>query len=203
MSVWLPLQTTNMTNDNILNLMRQITGFSDAELELVMKYFEVKNIKKKTILLKAGETAQELYFIVSGCMRLFYEKDGADISAYFFTDMMFAGAYDSFASRQPSRHSIETSEDCQILTISYKGWQQLFIELPKMNALVLKIIEERFISLHKLYTSLILDTPEERFINLQNERPDILQRIPQHQIATFLGVTPVSLSRIRNRLTKK
>ena len=193
----------NMTNDNILNLMRQITGFSDAELELVMKYFEHKNIKKKTILLKAGDTAQELYFIVSGCMRLFYEKDGADISAYFFTDMMFAGAYDSFASRQPSRHSIETSEDCQILTISYKGWQQLFIELPKMSGFVLKIIEDRFISLHKLYTSLILDTPEERFINLQNERPDILQRIPQHQIATFLGVTPVSLSRIRNRLTKK
>jgi len=192
-----------MTNDNILNLMRQITGFSDAELELVMKYFEHKNIKKKTILLKAGDTAQELYFIVSGCMRLFYEKDGADISAYFFTDMMFAGAYDSFASRQPSRHSIETSEDCQILTISYKGWQQLFIELPKMSGFVLKIIEDRFISLHKLYTSLILDTPEERFINLQNERPDILQRIPQHQIATFLGVTPVSLSRIRNRLTKK
>ena len=192
-----------MTNDNILNLMRQITGFSDAELELVMKYFEHKNIKKKTILLKAGDTAQELYFIVSGCMRLFYEKDGADISAYFFTDMMFAGAYDSFASRQPSRHSIETSEDCQILTISYKGWQQLFIELPKMSGFVLKIIEDRFISLHKLYTSLILDTPEERFINLQNERPDILQRIPQHQIATFLGITPVSLSLIRNRLTKK
>jgi CRP-like cAMP-binding protein len=192
-----------MTNDDIQNLMRQITGFSDADLELVMKYFEAKNIKKKTILLKAGDRAQELYFIVSGCMRLFYEKDGSDISAYFFTDLMFAGAYDSFVSRQPSRHSIETSEDCQILTISNKGWQQLFIELPKMNGFVLKLIEERFISLHKLYTSLILDTPEERFINLQNERPDILQRIPQHQIATFLGVTPVSLSRIRNRLSKK
>jgi CRP-like cAMP-binding protein len=192
-----------MTNDNLQNLMRQITGFSDPELALVMKYFEAKNIKKKTILLKAGHTAQELYFIVSGCMRLFYEKDGADISAYFFTDLMFAGAYDSFVSRQPSRHSIETSEDCQILTISHKGWQQLFIELPKMNGFVLKLIEQRFISLHKLYTSLILDTPEERFINLQNERPDILQRIPQHQIATFLGITPVSLSRIRNRLTRK
>src|SRR6187399_1440794 len=193
----------NMTNDNILNLMRQITGFSDAELELVMKYFEHKNIKKKTILLKAGDTAQELYFIVSGCMRLFYEKDGADISAYFFTDHTFAGAYDSFVSRQPSRHAIEAIEDCQILTISYKGWQQLFIELPQMHGFVLKVIEERFISLHKLYTSLILDSPEERFTNLVKERPDILQRIPQHQIATFLGVTPVSLSRIRNRLAKK
>jgi CRP-like cAMP-binding protein len=192
-----------MTSENIQNLIKQMTGFSDAELELVMKYFEAKNIKKKTVLLKSGDTAQELYFIVSGCMRLFYEKDGVDISAYFFTDLMFAGAYDSFASRQPSRHAIEASEDCQILAISYKGWQQLFIELPKMHGFVLKVIEERFISLHKLYTSLILDSPEERFINLLKERPDILQRIPQHQIATFLGITPVSLSRIRNRLAKK
>src|SRR4051812_22138550 len=98
-----------MTNDNIQNLIKQVTGFADNELALLMKYFEVKNIKKKTVILKAGTTAQELYFIVSGCMRLFYEKDGVDISAYFFTDLMFAGAYDSFASRQPSRHSIEAS----------------------------------------------------------------------------------------------
>jgi CRP-like cAMP-binding protein len=192
-----------MTNDYIQKLIKQVTGFADNELELLMKYFEVKNIKKKTVILKAGTTAQELYFIVSGCMRLFYEKDGVDISAYFFTDLMFAGAYDSFASRQPSRHSIEASEDCQVLAVSHKGWQQLFIELPKMHGFVLKVIEERFISLHKLYTSLILDSPEERFINLVQERPDILQRIPQHQIATFLGITPVSLSRIRNRLAKK
>ena len=195
--------TKHMTNDDIQNLIKQMTGFADSELALLMKYFEVKNIKKKTVLLGAGTTAQELYLIVSGCMRLFYEKDGVDISAYFFTDLMFAGAYDSFASQQPSRHSIEASEDCQVLTVSYKGWRQLFTELPKMHGFVLKVIEERFISLHKLYTSLILDSPEERFINLVKERPDILQRIPQHQIATFLGITPVSLSRIRNRLAKK
>jgi CRP-like cAMP-binding protein len=192
-----------MTNDDVQKLVKQMTGFSDAELRLLMKYFEPRDIKKKSALLKAGKTAEEVYFIVSGCMRLFYDKDGADISAYFFTDLMFAGAYDSFASRQPSRHSIETVEDCHVLAISHKGWQQLFIELPKMHAFVLKVIEERFISLHKLYTSLILDTPEERFLNLIKERPDILQRIPQHQIATFLGITPVSLSRIRNRLAKR
>ncbi len=135
-------------------------------------------------------------------MRLFYEKDGEDISAYFFTEGTFAGAYDRFTSRQPSRHSIETLEDCEVLAISYQDSQDLFVESPKMNEFVRKILEERFITLHQLYTSLILDTPEERYRNLLRDRPELLNRIPQHQIATFLGITKVSLSRIKNRVAK-
>jgi CRP-like cAMP-binding protein len=192
-----------MTNDNIINSIKQITGFTDFELGIVLKHFENKTIKKKTNILKAGKIAKEVYFILSGCIRLFYEKDGEDISAYFFTEKMFAGAYDSFISQKPSRHSIETLEECQVLSISNKALEELFIEFPKMNEFVRKVLEERFISLHELFTSQILDSPEERYLNLQRERPDLLNRIPQHQIATFLGITPVSLSRIRNRITKK
>jgi len=180
-----------------------MTGFTDSDLGSVLKHFETKSIKKKTKILEAGTTAKEVYFILNGCIRLFYNKDGEDISAYFFTEKMFAGAYDSFISQKPSRHSIETLEDCQVLAISYKALQELFIEFPKMNEFVRKVLEERFVSLHELFTSQILDSPEERYLNLLKERPDIIQRIPQHQIATFLGITPVSLSRIRNRVTKK
>ena len=180
-----------------------MTGFTDSDLGIVLKHFETKSIKKKTNILEAGTTAKEVYFILNGCIRLFYKKDGEDISAYFFTEKMFAGAYDSFISQKPSRHSIETLEDCQVLAISYKALQELFIEFPKMNEFVRKVLEERFVSLHELFTSQILDSPEERYLKLLKERPDIIQRIPQHQIATFLGITPVSLSRIRNRVTKK
>jgi CRP-like cAMP-binding protein len=192
-----------MTNENIINPIKQMTGFTDIELSIVLKHFETKQIKKKTNLLKSGTTAKEIYFILTGCIRLFYEKDGKDISAYFFTEKMFAGAYDSFISQKPSRHSIEALEDCHVLSISYKTFQKLFIEFPKMNEFVRKVLEERFVSLHELFTSQILDSPEERYLNLQKERPNLLQRIPQHQIATFLGITPVSLSRIRNRVAKK
>jgi len=192
-----------MTNEKIINSIKQMTGFTDSDLGSVLKHFETKSIKKKTKILEAGTTAKEVYFILNGCIRLFYEKDGEDISAYFFTEKMFAGAYDSFISQKPSRHSIETLEDCQVLAISYKALQELFIEFPKMNEFVRKVLEERFVSLHELFTSQILDSPEERYLNLLKERPDIIQRIPQHQIATFLGITPVSLSRIRNRVTKK
>jgi CRP-like cAMP-binding protein len=192
-----------MTNKKIINSINQMTGFTDSDLGSVLKHFETKSIKKKTNILEAGTTAKEVYFILNGCIRLFYKKDGEDISAYFFTEKMFAGAYDSFISQKPSRHSIETLEDCEVLAISYKALQELFIEFPKMNEFVRKVLEERFVSLHELFTSQILDSPEERYLKLLKERPDIIQRIPQHQIATFLGITPVSLSRIRNRVTKR
>ncbi len=192
-----------MTDNDIIHSIRQLTGFTDNELGIVLKHFETKVLKKKTNILKAGKTAKEVYFILNGCMRLFYEKDGEDISAYFFTEQMFAGAYDSFIAQKPSRHSIETLEECHVLAISYRALQELFVGFPKMNEFVRRVLEERFVSLHELFTSQILDSPEERYVNLQKERPDLLNRIPQHQIATFLGITPVSLSRIRKRITKK
>ena len=192
-----------MINNISINSLKEITGFSDNELVIVLKYFENKYLIKKTNLLQAGKIANEVYFIVNGCIRLFCEKDGADLSTYFFTEQMFAGAYDSFISRKPSRHSIETLEDCQVLTLSFQSLQELYIVFPKMNEFVRKSIEERFVILHDLFTDYVLNSPEERYLNLQKERPDLLNRISQHQIASFLGITPVSLSRIRNRVAKK
>jgi len=192
-----------MTNANNINSFKQITGFTDSELEIVLKHFEPKNLKKKTTLLQAGKTANEVYFIISGCIRLFCEKDGEDLSTFFFTEKMFAGAYDSFISRKPSRHSIETLEDCQVLTLSYQALQELYVEFPKMNEFIRKAIEERFVVLHDLFTDYILNSPEERYLSLQKDRPDLINRIPQHQLASFLGITRVSLSSIRKRITKK
>lgn len=188
------------------NTNKQVLIFEDMitnDIEEFTKYFDSRTLKKQTNLLTAGKIAKEVYFVKSGCIRLFYEKNGEDISAYFFTEKMFAGAYDSFISQKPSRHNIETIENCEVLAISYNNFQQLLKSNPKLNELVRKILEERFVALHDLFTSQILDSPEERYIKLQKERPDLINRIPQHQIATYLGVTPVSLSRIRNRISKK
>lgn len=192
-----------MTNEESIQAIRQMTGMTELEVGLLLQSFVSKTIRKKTSLLKAGKTAKEIYFILDGCLRLFYEKDGEDISAYFFTEGMFAGAYDSFITQKPSRHAIESLEECRVLSISYTAFQGLFVTFPKMNEFVRKVLEERFVALHELFTAQILDSPEERYINLQKSRPDLINRIPQHQIATFLGITPVSLSRIRNRLAKK
>lgn len=190
--------------DNILYLeLQQVTRFSNDEMSVFLGRFKEKNIPKKTTILSCGKVAEEIYFIIRGCMRLYYDKDGMDISAFFFTENMFAGSYDSFATKTKSRHFIETIEDCHCLSIDYNGLQSLYLELPKMNEVIRKVLEKRFFELHQLYTSQILDSPGERYLNLLKGHPDLLQRIPQHQVATFLGVTPVSLSRIRNRVSKK
>jgi CRP-like cAMP-binding protein len=186
-----------------INIFRQFTGFSDSDLGIVMPYFETKKFKKKTILLKAGNVSNEVFYIINGCIRLFCEKDGEELSTYFFTENMFAGSYDSFLSRKPSKVAIETLEECEVLTLSYNSLEKLYEEFPKMNEFIRKAIEQRFVLLHDLFISYLLNSPEERYLILLKDRPELLQRIPQHQIASFIGITPVSLSRIRNRIVKK
>lgn len=192
-----------MSNLVVSQILQQITGFSQSELFHFIGKTEYRSIPAKTILLRGNEVAHEVYFILRGCMRLYYEKEGEDVSAYFFTENMFAGAYVSFISQQPSRLFMETIEDCEVISISHVNFKKLFVEFPRMTELMMKILEERFVSIHELFTSHILDSPEERYLNLMKERPDLLNRIPQHHIATFLGITSVSLSRIRSRISKK
>lgn len=164
--------------------------------------FTYAEIPARTQLLRAGQVASEIYLLLEGCLRLYYEKDGKDISGYFFTEGMFSGSYDSFITQTPSVHFIETIEPCKLLRIGYADFQSILAQHPNMNLFVRKILEERFIDLHQHFTSHILESPEERYLWLMQHRPALLERVPQHQLATFLGVTPVSLSRIRNRIMR-
>jgi len=186
-----------------INIFRQFTDFNDSELEIIMPYFEQKKFKKKTTLLNIGKVSNEVFYLINGCIRLFCEKDGEELSTYFFTENMFAGSYDSFLSRKLSKVAIETLEDCEVLVLSHESLESLYQVFPKMNEFIRKAIEQRFVLLHDLFISYLLNSPEERYLRLLKDRPELLQRIPQHQIASFLGITPVSLSRIRNRVLKK
>jgi CRP-like cAMP-binding protein len=185
------------------DLFRQFTDFDDSELNIIMPYFEFKKFRKKTILLDIGKVSNEVFYLIKGCIRLYCEKEGEELSTYFFTENMFTGSYDSFLSRKPSKVAIETLEECEVLVLSYDAQEELYKVFPKMNEFIRKAIEQRFILLHDLFISYLLNSPEERYLTLLNDRPELVQRIPQHLIASFLGVTPVSLSRIRNRITKK
>ena len=192
-----------MNEEEKIKIIQQFTDFNERELNIIAPYFEPKKIRKKTILLVAGQVSSEVFYITNGCLRLFCEKNGEELSTYFFTENMFAGSYDSFISRKPSKVAIETLEDSEILVLTYDSLEKLYKVLPEMNEFIRKAIEQRFVLLHDLFISYLLNSPEERYVTLLKERPELLQRIPQHQIASFLGITPVSLSRIRNRILKK
>lgn len=150
------------------------------------------------------QVSNELYFIAKGCVRFYYiTEDGNDITGFVFIENMFAGALESFFSQIPSNQILESIEECELLVLSYDSLNKLYLEVPAFNTLVRKILEMRMAHAQKVIASLIMHKPEERYTAYKDLHPEIEKRIPQHILSSFMGITPVSLSRIRARKPKK
>jgi CRP-like cAMP-binding protein len=175
-------------------------SFTESEKQTLESAFTFRQVPKKFKLAEEGKIAKELYFILKGLVRLYYTKDGEEITGYIFKENLFASSYDSFLRQVPSIQTLETLDECDLLVISHKRLQQLYDELPKMHIVARKVAEQRFINAQLMLSSFILDSPEERYRKFEEQQGDLLLRIPHHIIASYLGITPVSLSRIRKRL---
>lgn len=161
--------------------------------------FKQIEIPAKTTLLEEGKISKTIFIIEKGCLRTSINNNGKDITTQFFFEGQSVSSIESFRTNQPSLYSIESLEPCIIQTVSQKDFQ-LFIEESEIFK---KEIEEhlfnRLIQAQKMLLSHLRDTPEQRYKDLISEHPEIIQRVPQHYIASYLGITSVSLSRIRNR----
>lgn len=186
--------------DGFRSYIGQLIQLSSKELDLIESKFTFRQVPKKFVLVDEGEVAQELYFVIKGLIRLYYNKDGEEITGFIFRENLFASSYDSFLRQTPSIQTLETLEDCDLMVIAKKDMEALYDLVPKMNVLTRKVAEQRFINSQMILSSFILDSPEERYRKFELHNKDLLLRVPQHMIASFLGITPVSLSRIRKRL---
>jgi CRP-like cAMP-binding protein len=153
----------------------------------------------RTILLHEGKISKKAYFIKKGCIRLWFNNNGKEVTFQFFFEGEGVSSIESFNTNQPSLFTIETIEPCILLAITKRDFEKILHESPAIKTDVQRNILERLIYYQKLFLSRIKDNPQERYTELVKTQPKILQRIPQHYIASYLGVTPVSLSRIRNR----
>jgi CRP-like cAMP-binding protein len=163
------------------------------------KAFIEREIASKTILLKEGEIANNVYFIKKGCLREWFNKDGKDITFQFFFEGQPVASIDSFMNNKPSLFTIESIEPSIILSIGKDVVAELFIIYPEFKDIFQDFIFQRFSNYGQLFLSRIKDSPQERYEDLIKNHPEIIKRVPQHYIASFLGITPISLSRIRNR----
>jgi CRP-like cAMP-binding protein len=186
--------------DLLYNYTSQIVSFTEDEKQILESAFSFREVPKKFKLTVEGKIARELYFINKGLIRLYYTKDGEEITGFIFREGLFASSYDSFLRQTPGIQTLETIEDCELLVINTEGLQKLYDDLPKMNILARKVAEQRFINAQLILSSYILDSPEERYRRFEEQHGDLLLRTPHHMIASFLGITPVSMSRIRKRL---
>jgi CRP-like cAMP-binding protein len=188
--------------ENIHKLASQFVQFTPKERLIFENAFTFKQIPKNYTLVKEGEIADEIYFINKGLLRLYYNKEGEYITGYIFREHLFASSYDSFLQRAPSIQYLESLEESELLAITYERMEVLYSELPKMNILVRKIAEQRFINAQQILSSFLIDSPEVRYKKFAERNGDLFLRIPHHIIASYLGITPVSLSRIRKRVIK-
>jgi CRP-like cAMP-binding protein len=181
--------------DKLINTIRADKG----NWTKFQKSFVEKEIASKTILLREGEISNNIYLIKKGCLREWFNKDGKDITFQFFFEDQPVASIDSFMNQKPSLFSIESIEPTAILSIEKTDFENLLIAYPELKNGFHDFIFQRFRIYGQLFLSRIKDTPKERYEDLMKNHPEIVKRVPQHYIASFLGITPISLSRIRNR----
>lgn len=172
---------------------------NEQEWERFKSAFSSRKVNKKTLLVKSGQICNEIYFVNKGLLRLFYDKEDLEITAFIFKEGLFATSYDSFLKQSPGIQNLEAIEDSELLVISFDELNKLYEEIPAMHIFTRKMAEQRFINAQNILSSFILDSPETRYYKFEKEHPDLLLRVPHHLIASFLGITAVSMSRIRAR----
>lgn len=188
------------------NFRSQINNFvtlTDEEWDLFKQHINYRQLKKKALLAEEGKVCDEIGFIAQGSVRYFHMRDGVDITGYFSFDNEFVSSYKSYLKQEPSLNYIQTLEDSLILTIKHKSWHEMLndVRLAYKIERFGRLIAEYYLCCYEdRVTAFITQTPEERYLKLMETGREILLRIPQRYVANFLGITPVSLSRIRKRV---
>jgi CRP-like cAMP-binding protein len=183
--------------------LEKFVEFNEAEWILFTQHLTFSTLRKKSYFAEQGKVCDKASYVVSGSVRYFYVKDGADITNYFSFENELVSSYKSYTTHQPSDTYIEALEDTRLINITRANMDEMLANpmlAYKMEQFGRKVAEYYLGCYEDRVSSFVTQTPEERYLQLLNTGKDILQRIPQHYIANYLGITPVSLSRIRKRL---
>ncbi len=187
----------------LLTYFSKILPLTQEEIDGIVATLTIQKYPKGTILLKEGEISSEAYFVLEGCVRQYFLIDGEEKINNFFTEEQWIISMQSMTYSSPSKHFLECVEECSLVVGNREKEEQLYTQFPKLATISRRVMEKVFAEQQELSGSYFTDTPEERYLNLMRTRPELLQRVPQYMIASYIGVKPESLSRIRKRLTLK
>jgi CRP-like cAMP-binding protein len=160
------------------------------------------SVKKGNVLLKEGQKSKESYFVLKGCIRTYYVLDSEERTTAFFTEME-ALTPPCVVSQTPSEYYVSCVEDSLLLVSNSDMEVEINNKFPKFDIMCRKFSEELLAKERIDFDEFKTSSPEQRYLNLLNKRPDLVQRVPQHQLASYLGIKPQSLSRLRARILEK
>lgn len=186
----------------LLEFISKYISLTQEEADAILSLDIIRSVKKGTILLKEGESSKETYFVLKGCIRSYYIVNGEEKTTAFSTEMDIVTPH-CVVNKIPSEYYLSCVEDCILLVTNPDLETEINSRFPKFEIMCKKLAEELLVKQQIDFDEFKISSPEQRYLNLLRSRPDFVQPVPQHQIASYLGIKPQSLSRLRARILKK
>jgi CRP-like cAMP-binding protein len=188
---------------NINSYVSKVVDLSAAELEYFNNILKHKHIPKKTMLLQAGDICDFEAYVVKGCIREYYiDGKGIEVTLQFAVEDWWVSDIASFQDQTPSSMYIETLEDCELLILSRQAKEDLLAKVPKLERMFRLMIQRHLVVITSRLYKTMAHTAIEKYLEFIKRYPTIPQRVPQHYIASYLGISPEFLSKLRTRHLK-
>jgi CRP-like cAMP-binding protein len=187
----------------IVQLLEGALELNEEEAKEVTECIPIKTFEKGHILLREGQVSNESYFNIQGLVRKYYLVDGEEKTTEFYVEKDAISSLQSYNLKIPSNHYLECIEDCRLAILSRDKEQELFERVAGFESICRVSVEEELGAQQDKLAQFMISSPEKRYLDLLENRPDLLQRVPQYHLASYLGVKPESLSRIRKRIAQR
>lgn len=186
----------------LFDFIAKYISLTEEEKNAILSSDLFRSVKKGTTLLKEGQKSKDSYFVLKGCIRIYYIIDGEEKTTAFYTEMDALTPH-CVINKAPSEYFISCVED-SIITVSNSDMEvEINSKFPKFE-IMCRMLSEELLAKHQIdFDEFKTSSPEQRYLNLLQKRPDLIQRVPQHQLASYLGIKPQSLSRLRARILEK
>jgi CRP-like cAMP-binding protein len=187
----------------LIENIKAYVSLNSNEIGHLEESIEKKTYNKNDIIFTEGKIADKIYFVNKGCVRLFYNVDGNDKTAFFYTEGQFICAGESYTFNIPAVENYQAVEQTDIYVFSKSKIKILLCKVPEMEVIARIATENELITCQKVIASFVTKSAEERYLDLLNTKGELFLRVPQQYIASFLGVSPETLSRIKKRIHTK
>lgn len=188
--------------DKLFEFLHKYISLTGEEKEALLSLNLFHSFEKGDILLQEGQRTINNFFVLKGCIRVYYIIDGEEKTTAFYTEMEGFTPH-CVISNAPSEYNVSTVEDAVLLISTPEMEKEINNKFPKFEKLCKNLSEELLVKQRLDFDEFKTSSPEQRYLSLLKKRPDLLQRVPQHQLASYLGIKPQSLSRLRARISNK
>ncbi|MBK8110758.1 MAG: Crp/Fnr family transcriptional regulator [Saprospiraceae bacterium] len=188
--------------DILFDFISKYVTLTEEEKNAIISLDLFRTLKKGTILLKEGQYSKESYFVLKGCIRTYYLIDGEEKTTDFYTETETLSP-PCVISMTASEYYVDCIEDCTLLISNSDMEEEVNSKFPKFEIMCRRLSEELLAKERLEFDEFRTSSPEQRYLSLLEKRQDLIQRVPQHQLASYLGITPQSLSRLRARILER